>query len=80
MALLVAGMVYFWPDVPWDALRNVGLVAAIGAPMLAFPFTKMFYLAVDLCFRPPEPPDLATPIERGFLSPRPTVSPSGRTP
>ena len=72
MALFVGAMVYFWPGVPWNALRNTALIAAVLAPIAAFPFTKTFYLAVDLCFRPPEPPDLATPIERGFLSPRPT--------
>ncbi len=72
MTLLVAVMFATWPEVPWDRLETAGLVAAIGAPVFVFPFTKMFYLAVDLCFRPPEPPDLATPIERGFLAPRPT--------
>lgn len=72
MGLFVAAMFATWPDVPWDRLRNAGLVAAVAAPTLVFPFTKLFYLAVDLCFRPPEPPDLVTPIERGFLAPRPT--------
>lgn len=72
MALFVAVMFATWPDVPWDRLKLAGLVAALAAPALAFPFTKMVYLAIDLCFRPPEPPDLATPIERGFIGPRPT--------
>jgi uncharacterized protein (DUF983 family) len=71
-ASFVAGMVWSWPAVPWDALTIVGLAVAVLTPMAVFPFTKTLYLAIDLCFRPPEPPDLVTPIERGFLAPRPT--------
>ena len=67
----VLGMVIFWPEVPWNALLVVCLIAVVVTPVLIFPLTKMFYLAVDLSFRPPEPPDLATPIERGFVAPRP---------
>lgn len=69
--VFVAGMVVFWPDVPWNGLLMVCLAAVLVTPVLIFPLTKMFYLAVDLSFRPPEPPDLATPIERGFVAPQP---------
>ena len=72
----VAGMAFFWPDVPWNAMTWGGLVTVLVTPVVLFPFTKTLYLAIDLCFRPPEPPDLATPIERGFVAPpvRPPAS------
>lgn len=67
--VFVGGMVLYWPTVPWTALTVAGIAAVVLAPLALFPFTKTFYLAVDLCFRPPEPPDLATPVERGFVKP-----------
>lgn len=68
-AVFVGGMVFFWPTVPWTGLTIASIVGVILAPLLLFPFTKTVYLAIDLCFRPPEPPDLATPVERGFVLP-----------
>ena len=70
------GMALSWPEVPWDALLYGGLAVGVLTPAVLFPFTKTAYLAIDLCFRPPEPQELATPAERGLLSPRPTSSPA----
>jgi uncharacterized protein (DUF983 family) len=70
-AFFVLGMVVTWPAVPWNGLLYGGLALAVVTPILLFPHAKTLYLAIDLCFRPPEPEDLATPIERGFVTPRP---------
>lgn len=65
----VTGLVVTWPAVPWDGLLYGGVGLMLVAPLVLFPFTRTFYLAVDLCFRPPEPPDLAEPVERTFPQP-----------
>jgi uncharacterized protein (DUF983 family) len=64
------GMVATWPDVAWSVLLYGGLGVGIVVPFLLFPHTKTVYLAIDLCFRPPEPQDLAVPVERGFALPQ----------
>lgn len=66
----VLGMVVTWPDVPWTGLLYGGLALAGLTPVALFPLAKTLYLAIDLCFRPPEVEDLATPIERGLVTPR----------
>jgi uncharacterized protein (DUF983 family) len=62
----VGGMFLTWPAVPWTGLTIVCLALAILIPILVFPHSKLFYLAIDLAFRPPEAHDLETPQERGF--------------
>jgi len=59
-----------WPAVPWDLVLYGGLGVGVMTPLAIFPFTKTFYLAVDLSCRPPEPPELEAPVERSFQSPR----------
>ena len=71
------GMATTWPNVAWSVLLYGGLAVGIVIPFLIFPHTKTVYLAIDLCFRPPEPHDLAVPVERGFALP-PGRSGSGR--
>ncbi|MEZ4456413.1 MAG: DUF983 domain-containing protein [Gemmatimonadales bacterium] len=71
LAVLVTGMALTWPTVPWSVILWTGFAAVLIAPVLLLPFTRTLYLAIDLSFRPPEPPDLVTPRERGFLSPLP---------
>ena len=77
VVFFVIGMVVTWPDVPWSALLYGGLAVGILTPFLLFPHTKTLYLAIDLCFRPPEPTDLVVPMERGFALPH---AKGGRTP
>lgn len=43
-----------WPDVPWDILRITGPIEAIVMPLVFFPFSRMLFLAFDLCLRPLE--------------------------
>ena len=58
------------PDVPWNPLLYLSVLVTIVVPVLVFPHTKTLYLAIDLAFRPPEPPDLATPAEPSLVTPR----------
>jgi uncharacterized protein (DUF983 family) len=41
-----------WPHVPWVAIEIIGVVGAILAPILFYPYSKTLWLAVDLMFRP----------------------------
>ena len=61
--VFVGGMVLTWPNVPWNPLLYLSAAVNVVVPILVFPHTKTLYLAIDLAFRPPEPPDLATPVE-----------------
>jgi uncharacterized protein (DUF983 family) len=42
-----------WPNIPWDTVQWVAVVAIIAAPVITYPFTKTTWLAVDLVFAPP---------------------------
>lgn len=77
VAFFVGGLLLSWPTVPWSALLWGGIAVGAATPILLFPFTKTMYLAIDLCFRPPEPPELASPIERRMTRPK-IPSPSDR--
>jgi uncharacterized protein (DUF983 family) len=74
VAYFVSAMFLTWPSVPWNPVLYGGVAVGVVAPFALFPFTKTLYLAIDLCFRPPEPPDLLTPAERAFRTP---TSPAG---
>lgn len=54
--LLLAGAVLLvtatWPEPPWDLLRLGGAALALVLPVLTYPFSKTFFLAMDLAFRP----------------------------
>ncbi|MGH7561665.1 MAG: hypothetical protein ACRENB_11680 [Gemmatimonadales bacterium] len=67
-ATLALGMLLTWPAVPWGLLSGVCITLALVVPALVFPFTKLFYLAIDLAFRPVEPNDLEVPHERGLMN------------
>ena len=47
-----AYVVLSWPDVHWDALTYVSAAFMAALPVATYPFTRMFWLAVDLYFRP----------------------------
>ena len=64
--VFVVGMFLTWPEVPWTALGVVCGGVAVLTPIAIFPWTKLFYLAIDLVFRPLDPDDLTTPAEPGL--------------
>ena len=55
--IVVAGfimvMLLTWPDTPWRELTWGTALLAIIAPIVTYPFTLTFWLAVDMAFRPP---------------------------
>lgn len=60
--LLFAGglgvwLVSVWPDVPWDRLQTVAVIAMIVSPLVTYPFTRTVWLAADLIVDPPKPSD-----------------------
>jgi uncharacterized protein (DUF983 family) len=63
-AAYFVGMVWFtWPSPPWDLLLWTGVGLMIVFPVLFFPWSKTFFVAVDLTFRPPGPDDFVHPRE-----------------
>jgi uncharacterized protein (DUF983 family) len=55
--LFVAGFVlvalWTWPDPPWDLLLWGSIATLVVGSLVAYPFTKLAWLAFDLAFRPP---------------------------
>jgi len=54
-----------WPDVPWGWIQWGGVVVLTAGAILAYPFSKTIWLAIDLIFRPVTPDDLSAdgPVE-----------------
>ncbi len=66
----VIALVMTWPDPPWDAIQYGGVVVLAAGAILAYPFSKTIWLAIDLFFRPVTTDDVSAdgPIEtRGPL-------------
>jgi uncharacterized protein (DUF983 family) len=53
--IFVGGIVLFWPDVPWNALLLVSLVAIGGAPFLLYPQSKTIWVWLDQRVHPYDP-------------------------
>ncbi|HEX5831725.1 MAG TPA: DUF983 domain-containing protein [Gemmatimonadaceae bacterium] len=61
-ALLGAVVIATWPDVPWELVQWGGVaLVAIGA-VVCYPFTRLAWLAFDLCFRPVDADELTGPL------------------
>ena len=41
-----------WPNPPWDAIQYGGAVLLVIGVLVAYPFAKTLWLAIDLIFRP----------------------------
>ncbi len=50
-----------WPDVPWDTLSWGMPLGVALAPVLLFPFAKVFWLTFDVAFRPVTPEEIEAP-------------------
>ena len=61
----VLALILTWPDVPWDAIQWGGVVVLTAGVIIAYPFSKTIWLAIDLMFRPVTLDDLSAdgPIE-----------------
>ena len=56
-AILGIWLVAVWPDVPWDKIQVVAVLAMIASPLVTYPFTRTVWLAADLIFDPTKPSD-----------------------
>lgn len=45
-------LIVTWPNPPWEAIQWIGLVLIVAGVLLAYPFAKTLFLAIDLIFRP----------------------------
>lgn len=46
-----------WPNVPWDRIEVVAVLAMLASPLLTYPFTRTLWLAADLIFDAPKAGD-----------------------
>lgn len=56
-AILLVWLVSVWPDVPWDGIEKVAVLAMILSPLITYPYTRTVWLAADLIFDPPKASD-----------------------
>jgi uncharacterized protein (DUF983 family) len=49
----VTAMILTYPDTPWRLLTWGTAAVAVLAPIVTYPFTLTFWLAIDFVFRPP---------------------------
>jgi hypothetical protein len=62
-AAAAAVVVATWPTPPWTLITVGGVVLMLLIPFLFLPFSKVLFLAFDLCFRPPVETDFSAPSE-----------------
>lgn len=55
-----------WPDVPWERITTGSVIAALLLPLVLYPWTKTFYLALHILLHPPEEDDFTAPEEPGL--------------
>ena len=58
LATIVVGIVLTAPDIAVAPLTLAATAAALFVPVLAFPFTRTLWSAIDLMMRPLEPGEL----------------------
>lgn len=51
--VVVGGIVLLWPDPPWNGLLVAGLAINAIVPWVLYPFSKTFWVGLDLFFNPP---------------------------
>ena len=59
--VFAAVLIISWPDVPWDTLSWGMPLGVALAPVLLFPFAKVFWLTFDVAFRPVTPEEIEAP-------------------
>lgn len=57
VAAFMIVMILTWPSTPWTPLMWGTAILAVVAPVVTYPFTLTFWLAVDMTFRPVDRPD-----------------------
>ena len=54
---LGAWLLSAWPEVPWDLVERVAVIAMLLAPLVLYPVTRTVWLAADLILDPQRPGD-----------------------
>jgi uncharacterized protein (DUF983 family) len=54
----VVVLIVTWPDPPWEAIQWGGIIILSAGAVIAYPFAKTLFLAIDLIFRPVSPSEL----------------------
>ena len=57
VAAVLGAIAVLWPEVPWRPVLYASLVPAALGPLIAYPFSRNLWLALDLVFRQPEHDD-----------------------
>ena len=52
LAFIAGGIIATLPDPPAGRLVLIGIVVAVGTPLLAYPFSKTIWTAIDLIMHP----------------------------
>ncbi|MGH7445479.1 MAG: DUF983 domain-containing protein [Longimicrobiales bacterium] len=60
VAAFVSAILLTWPDVPWTTVMWGALVPAALGPVVAYPFSRNLWLALDLRFRSAEADDFVS--------------------
>lgn len=55
LLVFVGGMVLTWPDVPWNLLAVVTILANLVVPAALYPVAKTLWVALELGWNPLEP-------------------------
>ncbi len=61
LATIVGGVIATAPDIPVVPLTVASCAVAVAVPLLAFPFTRTIWSAIDLLMNPPAAGELARP-------------------
>jgi hypothetical protein len=48
----VAVLLLTWPNPPWELIEWGGVVVLTAGVLIAYPFARTLFLAIDLIFRP----------------------------
>lgn len=59
LTIFLAGIALWWPDPPYTALLVISLVVSGLTPLLAFPWSRTLFVAVELAVHPLEPHEVA---------------------
>jgi uncharacterized protein (DUF983 family) len=56
VAVLAAGLLLTWPDVPWTGLTVVAVVMVVAVPIALYPWSKTVWVSIDLLMHRNERP------------------------
>ena len=63
-AVLVGGMVFFWPEVPWKGVFITTVCVAGMTPVAFYPWSKSLWAAIEMAFHPVEESERTAAADR----------------